>query len=219
MLGSQPGQPGAGPALPSSGPARTLGPAHLELSAQRWGPLPSPPPAGPPSPAAPRTLHRRSGSAGPRCPPQASPTAGWGQNWNQENWNQEKDREPVPTGCCSPLSCYGVSVWTPPAPCRTLCDKSRWCRAVPAVGAAPARPCPCQSPGEAVPASAALTQLNPAQQHEMETRHPECQLWSKGKAGFRSLGVSFGPLSYSSSQPTLCHTRGTTALGSGRPWG
>lgn len=107
----------------------------------------------------------------------------------------------------------------PPAPRRTLCDKSRWCRAVPAVGAAPARPCPCQSPGEAVPASAALTQLNPAQQHEMETRHPECQLWSKGKAGFRSLGVSFGPLSYSSSQPTLCHTRGTTALGSGRPWG
>lgn len=29
VLGSQPGQPGAGPALPSSGPARTLGPAHL----------------------------------------------------------------------------------------------------------------------------------------------------------------------------------------------
>lgn len=60
------------------------------------------------------------------------------------------------------------------------------------MGETPTRPCPCQSPGEA-----ALTQLNPAQQHEMETWHPEFQLWSKG----RSLGVSSGPLSFSSSCP------------------
>lgn len=58
-----------------------------------------------------------------------------------------------------------------------------------------------QSLGEAASASAALTQLNPAQQHEMETQHPECQLRSKGRVGFRSLGVSFGPLSCSSSCP------------------
>lgn len=119
--------------------------------------------------------------------------------------------------------CYGVSVGTPLLRAGPLCGGSRRCRAVPATGTTPARPCPHQSPGEAASASAALTQLNPAQQHEMETRHPECQLRSKGRVGFRSLGVSFGPLSCSSSQPCcrpmLYHTRGATALGSGRPWG
>lgn len=132
---------------------------------------------------------------------------------------------PAPRGCCSPLSCppcNGMSVGAPLLRAGPLCGESGRCGVVPAVGATPARPCPCQSPGEAAAASAALTQLNPAQQHEMETRHPECQLWTKGRVGFRSLRVSLSLLSYSSSQPccwpTLYHTRGATALGSGRPW-
>lgn len=243
MLGSQPGRPWAGPALPSSGPARTLAPAHLELAVQRRGPLPSPTPAGPPtrhqtpSPAAPPALPHLStagpgpvlavGTIGARSPPQAPwhlpQPAGTRTGIGRRTRSHASPRGMLFPTVLSP--CCGMSVGTPLLHAGPLCAESGCCGAVPAVGATPARPCPCpcQSPGEAAAASAALTQLNPAQQQEMETRHSECQLWTNGRVGFRSLGVSFSHLSYSSSQPfclpTLYHTRGATALGSGRPWG
>lgn len=189
MLGSQPGCPGlARPFLPRALPGHLS--RHILSSVCSAGvpSLPFPSPAGPHMPADPQTsplqVQVLCWPWGPQAPWHFPQLAGTRVGIRRRNRSRAS-----PQGMLFPTvlpPCRGMSVGTPLPRAGPLCGEGRCCGVVPAVGATPARPCPCpcQSPGEAAAASAALTQLNPAQQHEMETRHPECQLGAKERVGF-----------------------------------
>lgn len=150
---SQAGPGLAQPFLPRSLPGHS--PRHILSSLHRAG-VPSLPlhQLGPPHasrPAAPPSLPPLSsaglgpvlavGTAGARSPPQApwhlpQPTG------TRTGIRRRTRSHASPYGMLFPTRC-GMSLGSPPLRAGPLCAEPGRCGAVPAVGATPARPCPC----------------------------------------------------------------------------